>query len=213
MTLPAVRRTHWRQHPGRFRNRVGRRQRFLAADRDAPQAAIDRIRRALRRQRQFVLLEVGELFLAHPAVVAHGRQHLETGVQCPQRDLEAHLVIAGRRAAVGDRRRAALARDLCEFLRLQAAFGADTQRIGVAAQDIARNQVADDGLEELLLGIDQDVFDRAEGQRPLLERFGRLVIDAARIDAGRHDVAAVVLLEPGHAERRIQAAREGEDDG
>ena len=198
--------------PGRLGDRALGRQRFATADRDAPETAVDRVGRTLCRQRQVVRFEVGELFVAHPAVVAHRREDLEARHQRAQRNLEAHLVVAGRRAAVGDRRRAAFFCECGKAFGLQSTLGADTQGIGLAAQHVAGDQETDDVVEEGLLRIDQHVFYGAELQRALFQRFGGARVDAAGVDARGNDFAAVVLLQPRHAERRIEAAGKGKND-
>jgi len=73
--------------------------------------------------------------------------------------------------------------------------------------------VANNRVEERLFRVDQNMFDRAERLRTLFERDCGFVIDTARIDAGGYDIASVVFLEPRNAKRRVEAAREGEDDG
>ena len=65
--------------------------------------AVDRVGRAERRHRQLALLQVLELLLALEGLVAHRREHLQFRRQRAQRDFEAHLVVAGGRAAVRDR--------------------------------------------------------------------------------------------------------------
>ena len=54
--------------------------------------------------------QIVELFLALEGLVAHRRDHLELRRERAQRHFEAHLVVAGGRAAVRDGVRAELAR-------------------------------------------------------------------------------------------------------
>ena len=105
-----------------------------------------------------------------------------------------------------------LDRHLGQPRRLQSPLGADAQRVGVAAQHVARHEVPYDVVEEVLLGVDQDVLDRAERERALPEQSRGLRVEAARVDRGRDYVAPVRLLEPRHAERGIEASGKGQDD-
>ncbi len=153
-----------------------------------------------------MLLEIRKLLVPYPAVVAHRRQHLETGAQRAQRDLEANLVVAGSGTAVGDGRRAALIGNGRQPRRLQTALGTDAQRVGIAPEHVAGDQVANDRVEVVLPRIDEHVLHGAEGVSALFElRRGR-GIDAAGVDRRGDDLAAVGFLEPRHAERRIEAA-------
>src|SRR5690606_3919264 len=95
-----------REHPRGLGDGVLRVERLGAADRHAPEPAIDRIRRSFRRHRQTALLEIPDLVGALPRVVAHGLEHLELRRKRLQDDLEANLVVARGRAAVRNRRRA-----------------------------------------------------------------------------------------------------------
>jgi hypothetical protein len=54
--------------------------------------------------------------------------------------------------------------------------------------------MANDRVEELLLRVDQNMFDCTQGLGSFLESLGGVGIDTARIDAGRDNVAAVILL-------------------
>src|SRR5690606_8220902 len=60
-----------REHPGRLGDAALRVERLGAADRDAPESAVRRIRRAARRHGHAVLLEVVDLRRALPRVVTH----------------------------------------------------------------------------------------------------------------------------------------------
>ena len=97
------------------------------------------------------------------------RQDLESRVQCPQRDLEAYLVVTGRRTPVRDGCRLALGRNLREPRRLQAALRADAQRVCLPAQHVAGNEVTNDAVKEVLFAVDQHMLDRAECLRAFLE--------------------------------------------
>ena len=115
----------------------------------------------MRRHGQAALREVVELFLALEGAVAHRRDHLELRCERAQRDLEAHLVVAGGGAAVGDAAGAELARHACDGLRLHDPLGADAERIEVAAAHIAHDQEAKHLLEVLGARVDLVVRDGA----------------------------------------------------
>jgi uncharacterized protein YfiM (DUF2279 family) len=115
-------------------------QGFLAADGDAPQAAIDRVGGAEWRYGQLVLFEILELFGPLEGAVAYRRNDLEVGRQRAQRHFEAHLIVARGGAAVRHHFGAQRQRHLRDGLRLQHALGADAQRIQVAAAHIAHDQ-------------------------------------------------------------------------
>jgi hypothetical protein len=146
-------------------------------------------------------------------VIADRREDRQLRRDGLQHDLEPHLVVARRSAAVGDGIGAELRCELREVFRLQAALGADRQRVHVAAPHVAHDQILDDAVEELRPRFDEAVIDGAKRPRALVERTGGGRIDAAAIDGHRHDGPVVSLLEPRHAERRVEAAREREDDG
>ena len=195
------------------RNAAGRGQCLLAADGDAPEAAVDGVGGAERRHRQPALLQVLELLAALEGPVAHRREHLELRRQRAQRDFEAHLVVAGRGAAVRDHVGAELARHARDGLRLHDALGADAQRIELAAPHVAHDQEAQHLLEIVRARIDLVMLDGAERVRALAQRARRGRIDAAGVDRDGDDRAAVVLGQPRHQERGVEAAGIGQHDG
>ena len=162
-------------------------ERLLAADRDAPQAAIHRIGSAVRWDRELAILEILELFGPLERLVAHRRENRELRRERAQRDFEAHLIVAGRRAAVRDDFRAELARVFGDRLRLHDALGADAQRIHLAALDVAHDQEPDHLIEVRPLRLDEDVVLRAERVRTLIEHLRRVSVDAAGVDGHRDD--------------------------
>ena len=201
-----------RQHPGRLRNAALRVERLRAADRDAPEAAVGRVGGAARRHGQLALLEELHLRGPLPRVVAHGREDRELRRDGLEHDLEAHLVVAGGRAAVRDGVGAELLRELREVLRLQAALGADAKRVHVAAPHVAHDQELEDLVEELGRASIEPVLARAERARALVELPRRGGVDAAAVHGDRDDGAPVGLLEPRDAERRVEPAGEREHD-
>ena len=99
---------------------------------------------------------------------------------------------------MGNRGGAELSRGCGKVLSLHAALGADTQRIEVAAPDVAHDQVLDDGLEEFLTRIDLDVFNGAELSGFRGQRAACVIVETAGIDRRGDHRAAIGLLEPRH---------------
>ena len=203
----------FRQHPGAVGNAAFGSQRFLAADRHAPQAAIDGVGRAIRRNRQVARLQIVELFLALERLVAHRRDDFELRRQRAHRHFEAHLVVARGRAAVRDGIRAELARHQRDGLRLHDALRAHAQWIELAAAHVAHDEEAQHLLEVVRARVDLVMLDGAVRLRTFLQRLRARGVDAARVHGDRDDGAAVVFLEPRHQERGVETAGIGEDDG
>ena len=145
---------------------------FLAADGDAPQAAVHGVGRAPGRHRQLAFFQIRQLVLALEGLVTHRRQHRQVRRQRAQGDFEAHLVIAGRRAAMGDGIGAELARHQRDGLGLHDALGAHAQRIELAAAHIAHDQEAQHLLEIIGARIDGVVLDGAQRPGAGTERAG-----------------------------------------
>src|SRR5215472_11472992 len=81
-------------HPGVVGNAAGGSEGLLAADRDAPQAAIDGIRGAKGRDRQVAFLQILQLVLALEGTIAYRGDDFQLGSECAQCNLEADLVVA-----------------------------------------------------------------------------------------------------------------------
>ena len=158
-----------------------------------------------------MFLEIGKLLLPHPAVVAYGCEYLQTGIQRAQSDFKAHLVVARSCAAVRHCSRSTRARNVREFFCLQAAFCADAEWVGAAPQNVARDQVTNDGFEELLFGVDQHMLDSPESTRAFFQGSGGVTVYPARVHAGRHYIPTMVFLQPRDAKRSIEAAGKGEN--
>ena len=144
-------------------------ERLLAADRHAPEAAVDRVGGADTAApagcaAAGTRAAPGRL----KALVAHRREDLELRRERAQRHLEAHLVVAGGGAAVRDHVRAELARQLRDGLRLQHALGADAQRIEVAAPHVAHDQEPQHLLEVRGPRVDEVMRDGAQRLRALV---------------------------------------------
>src|SRR6185312_1061142 len=158
-------------------------------------------------------LQVIELFLALEGAVADRCEHFELRRQRAHRDLEAHLVVTGRGAAVGDHVGAELARHVRDGLRLHDAFRADAKRVHLAALHVAHDEEAQHLLEVIRARIDLMMLHGAQRPSALGQRARRRLVDAAGVDRDGDDGTAVVLFEPGHEERSVETAGIGEDDG
>ena len=202
-----------REHPGIIRNAALRGQRLLATNAHAPEAAIDRIGRTKRRYGQASRLQEIEFFLTLEVPVAHGRDDFEFGRQSAQCDFEAHLVVACRRAAMGNAAGAELTGHQRNGLRLHDALGADAERVQLPAPHVAHDEKAQHLLEVIGARIDLVVLARPKGEGPFVQGPGRGRIDATRIHRDGDDRALVLLLEPGNEERGVETARIGENDG
>ena len=137
-------------------------------------------------------------------ISSSGRQHSEG-------DVEAHLVVAGAGGAVGDRRRPDRTRHVHHGQRLLRPLGGDAQRVHLAAQDVALDQVAHEAVEDLRAGADLMVLDRADPLRLPTDGRALLAGRAAGIDVdGVHRPA--VVGEPGNAVGSVEPAGECEGD-
>ena len=186
------------EDPGPIGDAAGGGEGFLSADRHAPESAIDGICSAKGRHRQPPRAQILQLVRTLQGLIAHRCQNFQLRRQGAQRHLEAHLIVAGRRAAVGNHARAQRARHARDRLRLHYALRADAERIELSAPHVAHDEEAQDLLEVLSTGVDQMMLHRAQGACPLFERASRCRIDAARIHRYGNDGAAVTLADPRH---------------
>ena len=95
-------------------------------------------------------------------MIPYRRQDLKLRRQGLENDLEAHLVISGGRAAMGNRRRAEVPGRVGQAARLNPAFGAHTQRIHLPPAYVAHDQVLEHLVEEIAPGFHEDVVHGAE---------------------------------------------------
>ena len=99
-------------------------------------------------------------------------------------------------------------------LRLHDALGADAQRVELAAPHVAHDQKAQHLLEVVGARIELVVRDGAERAGALRASVrGCRCIDAAGVDRDRDHRTAVLLGNPRHEERGVEAAGVGEHDG
>ena len=164
-----------------------------------------------RGDRDAVLLRVGDLLVAAHLPLAHRRDHLEVGRERRDRRLDAHLVVALAGAAVGDRVGVVLARGVAGELGQQGPAERGEQRIAALVAGVRADRRGHVVAGELLLGVHHEALDgpEVEGLLPhRVEVVGRL----AQVDAERHDLGVVLVLDPLQHHRGVQAARVEEDD-
>ena len=111
---------------------------------------------------------------------------------------------------MGDRVGALALRDLDEELRDERPGERGGQRVGALVQRVGLEVRPDEVGHEALAGIDDVGARRAGRHRPLLDALAQRA--AAEVDGERDDLDAVLLLEPGDGDGRIESARIGEDD-
>src|SRR5262249_36379214 len=140
-----------------------------------------------------------------------GRDHLEVRREAAVRDLEADLVVALAGGAVGEGVGADPQR------RPHLSVGQERPREGGAQEVLVLvHRARGQGLErvvahELLAQVLDHAVRGAGGERLLAHRLE--VVALAHVPAVGHDLgAAVVLLDPGDDDRRIESAGVGEDD-
>ncbi len=142
-----------------------------------------------------MIFKVTTLFFARPAVVPHRRQNLQARVQCPERDLEAHLIVAGRRATMCDRRSSPYGGKLGQPRSLKTTLCADAQGIKLTPTHVAGNEIPQNRVEKVPFAIEQHMFDRTEPDCAILEGRCSSVVNTAGIDCGRNNVASVILFQ------------------
>ena len=179
----------------------------LALGGAAPQVVVDRVRRALRAalDRDAVLARVGDLLVAAHRPRADGGDHLQLGRERRDRALDAHLVVALARAAVGDRVAAGLAGVLDGELGDQRAAERGEERVAVAVVGVGLDRRQHVLLRELLARVDHVAVERAELQR--LAAHDVVVLPGLpEVDGQRDDLGLVLVLDPLEHHARVQAA-------
>ena len=175
--------------------------------RAAPEVVVDRVRVDLGPglQRDAVLARVLHLLLAAHLPAAHGRDDLQVGGERRDRRLDADLVVALARAAVGDRVATRPARDVDRELGDQRAPERREQRVAAAVERVGLDRRQDEVAGELLARVDRVAFDRADLARLGLD--GRVVLAGlAEVDGQRHDLRLVLVGDPLEHDARVQAA-------
>ena len=145
---------------------------------------------------------------AHPD--AHRGDDLEPRIERVGRDVEADLVVALARAAVGDGVGALALGDLDEELGDERPGEGRGQRVGALVQRVGLQVRPHEVGHEALAGIDHVGARRAGRHGPPLDALAQR--PAAEVDGQRHDLDPVLLLEPGDGDGRVESARVGEDD-
>jgi hypothetical protein len=177
----------------------------------APQPSVDGVRGGLRRHRQAALGEEGDRSIAGQAELANRGNDLEVGCQHPERNVEAHLIIARPGRPVRDGAGADAAGGLDHGECLLGPLRRDAERIHLAPEDVGLNQVADEAIVDRAAGVDLMVLDRPDR--------ARLRADGGTVGGGGPagvDVDGVhrppVAGEAGDAEAGVEPAGEGEGE-
>ena len=174
----------------------------------APDVVVDRVRRGLgpALDGDPVLAGVGDLLLAAHPPLAHRSDHLELGVERRDRRLDADLVVALARAAVGDRVAARGAGVLDGELRDQRATERGEERVAAAVEGVGLDRRVHVLAHELLAGVDQDRVAGAE-VAGLAGDHVPVLVGLAEVHGHRDDLGVVALLDPAQHHRGVEAAR------
>ena len=142
--------------------------------------------------------------------LAPRRDHFHAGHERVSAELEADLVVALAGGAVGDGIRAALAGDLDEALGDQRAGDGGAKQVLALVDGVGTEHGEDEVAGEFLAQVvDVDFLDAKE--LCLLAR-GLEFLALTDVGGEGHHLAAVVLLEPAHDHRGVEATGIGEDD-
>ncbi len=160
-----------------------------------------------------MVLEILELFGSLERAVAHRCNDLNVGSESAQRDFEAHLIVARRRAAVRDALGFQRQGHLRDGLRLQHAFRAHAQRIEAAAAYVAHDEKPQHLVEIRGARVNQMMRHGAQLGGALGQGTRRGGIDASGIDRDGNHRPPVGVLEPGHAERGVESAGKSQKYG
>ena len=172
-----------------------------------PEVVVDRVRRVLGAalDRDPVLARVGDLLLAPHLPAADRRDDLQLGGQRRHRRLDAHLVVALARAAVGDRVAAVLARVVDGELGDQRAPEGREERIGETVDGVGLDGRHDEVAGELLARVDH--LGRHGAELDGLALHDVVVLAGlAEVDGQGHDLGLVLVLDPLEHHARVQAA-------
>ena len=177
-----------------------------------PEPRVDRVLANARIDIDPSLLEKIIFLLAAQLLIPRRGDNFDSRQKHVEGCVEADLVIAGPRGAMGDGIRARLCHLAGNHLGLHHALGSHRQGIDLAAKNIALHQVADPALKNLPTRIDGVMLDSAESARALLY-FGELGgIKTAGIDRNSHDLKTLLLTQVGNAIGGIKSPGVCEND-
>ncbi len=192
----------------RVGQRLVGRVRLLPADGGAPQAAVDRVARRVGRHVETALGQKGRRVFPAEAQSADGREHVEVLAQNLQRHVEPDLVVAGAGGAVRHGLRPHLLGHVHDAAGLHHPLGPHAQRIDVAAQHVALDQIAQVIGVQLVAPVDHHVVGGAQRQRAILDGIGLVHVDAAGVHGDGDDGRVVGLAEVGDAEGGVKPSAE-----
>ena len=158
-----------------------------------------------------MLIRVGDLLVAAHLPLAHRCDNPQLWCQRGDGGLNPHLIVALAGTAVGDGVAAVTPR----LVNSQLGDERTSQRReqGVAAL-VARVRLDCRGhvvTGELLARVDDQALDGAQVGR-LLEDLGEVVLRLAKIDAQRHDLGVVLILDPLEHHRCVETTRVEQHD-
>ena len=155
-----------------------------------------------------MLAEVVDLVFARQGHVARRGDDLDLGCQYLERQVEAHLVVAGARRAVGHAVGADRLGVFDDGDGLENTLRADRNGVGAVAQDVAVDHVFDALFVVFLLDVERGVLHGAQRQGAFFDVRKLLLREAARVGDGRIDIVPFILGEVFHAERGVETSAE-----
>ena len=175
----------------------------------APKSGVDAVGRGFGGHRKPAGFESGDGPLARERLVADRGEDGELGSEHPQGDIETDLIVARAGGAVSDRARPDRPGYLDQGNGLLGALRGHRERIDLAAQHIALNQITDEAIEHLGAGVDLVVLRGADRHGLLPDRRALLGAGAPGIHIDGVDRISL-LPQPGDAIGGVQPAGEGE---
>ena len=172
----------------------------------APEVVVDRVRPLdARADRDTVFDRVGDLLVAAHLPLTNRRDDLQLRGKRLDGRLDPDLVVALAGAAMGDGVAAVRAGDVAGDLREKRPAERRKERIGPLVARVRFDGGRDVVADELLLGIDKQRLGRAK-RRGFRDDRVEVVLGLAEVDAQRHDLSVVLVLDPFEHDRRIQSA-------
>src|SRR6516164_6597675 len=184
--------------------------RFFSADTRAPHPFVDAVFLNLLWEIEAVPGKKFPFVGATEREIADRRNDFQLRRERAKGDVETHLVVSRTCRAVGERSHAKLQSVPDDCFRLANTLRADRERINAAAQNIARQQIAQVIAKQFLARVDGYMRGRTEIVRQFLDAQQIVRRKSASIDRdGVH--VALLFPQPHHAERSVEAAAESQE--